>query len=48
MLSLTVQITDIHDYSLFLADEELEYIQQNHREVDMKQNNETVFLKNSL
>lgn len=38
MLSLAEQITDIHDYSwLFLIDE-LEYIQLNHQEADLKQN----------
>lgn len=37
MLSLTEQITDIHDYSLFLLDEELEYSQWNHQEADLKQ-----------
>lgn len=48
MLSLTVQIIDNHDYSLFLADEALEHIQQSRQEPDMKQNNKIVFLKKSL
>lgn len=46
ILGLTEQITDIHGYSLFLIDEELYYIQQNHQEADNK-TKDSYFFKNS-
>lgn len=44
ILGLTEEIMDIHDYSLFLIDEELYYIQQNHQEADNKTKH-SIFVK---